>query len=125
MLNIHLVILYMYVYVPVHTRICPRMYTCTCILPSIYVYIILAIYNVSTYMTEAPRVLHFSAFILIGVTILYSEQRAIQVKRREDRKLIPTRITRVHTQHIHTHTSVLPYCMYIHVHNNVIVYTII
>ena len=54
--------------------------------------------------------------VLIGVAILYSEQRAIQVKRRargqKTNLLIPTHITCAHTQHTHIHTRVLPYCMY-------------
>ena len=37
------------VYFPVHSRICPRMHN-------------IAVY-ITMYMTEAPRVLHFSAFI--------------------------------------------------------------
>ena len=46
-------------------RILPRTLThlsaYICILPCIYVYIS---YNYTMYMTEAPRVLHFSAFIV-------------------------------------------------------------
>ena len=50
----------MYVYVPVHSRICPRMHII--LLPSI---IIIYTYTIM-YTTEAPRVLHFSAFIVTG-----------------------------------------------------------
>ena len=44
--------------------------------------------------------------VLIGVAILYSEQRAIQLKKRGQKTnlLIPTHITCAHTQHTHTHT---------------------
>ena len=54
--------------------------------------------------------------VLIGVAILYSEQRAIytseEKRGQKTNLLIPTHITCAHT-----HTHFLPYCMYIHVHN--------
>ena len=60
----------MSVYFPVHSRICPRMHI------AVYIGVYYISYN-TLYMTEAPRVLHFSAFIVTVSTKLQNPRRSL------------------------------------------------